>query len=212
MQFTAPWLIAQSLAEAGTGAPLPRLGNRHPVHVPQGCFACAGEDRWIVVAVTDDAAWRGLCGVIGAAGLGDLDAAARRARQAELEALITAWTRGQDADAAMTALQAAGVAAGVCRNPIHLMEDAHLVARGVFQPIERAFVGRHLQLSAPFRPAGAGPLPMRRAAPTLGEDNAAVLGGRLGLTAAELARLAAAGVIGTEAVPISARRSRASTG
>jgi crotonobetainyl-CoA:carnitine CoA-transferase CaiB-like acyl-CoA transferase len=208
MQFTAPWLIAQ----AATGAPLPRLGNRHPVHVPQGCFPCAGEDRWIVVAVTDDAAWRGACRVIGAEALAGLDAVARRARQAELEALIAAWTRGQDADAAMAMLQAAGVAAGVCRNPIQLMADAQLVARGVFQPIERAFVGRHLQLSAPFREAGAGPLPVRRPAPTLGEDNAAVLGDRLGLTAAELARLAAAGVIGTEAVPIAGRRSRASTG
>jgi hypothetical protein len=44
----------------------------------------------------------------------------------------------------------------------------------------------------------------------LGEDNAAVLGGLLGLTPEELARLAEAGVIGTEAVPVSARRTRAS--
>lgn len=208
MQFTAPWLIAQSVG----GAPLPRLGNHHPLHVPQGVFPCAAPDTWLVVSVTDDTAWAALCGAMGRADLAGLDAAARRAAQAALEAAIADWTRGQDADAAMAALQQAGVAAGVCRNPVHLDADPHLVARQAFQPTERAFVGRHLQLSAPFRESGGGPLPVRRPAPTLGEDNAAVLGGRLGLGAAELARLAAAGVIGTEAVPVSARKARASTG
>ena len=208
MQFTAPWLIAQ----AATGAPLPRLGNRHPLHVPQGCFPCAAPDTWLVVAVTEDVAWRGLCRAIGREDLAGLALAERRARQDAMEGAIAACTRGQDADAAMRALQAAGVAAGVCRNPALLTRDPHLVARTVFQPTERAFVGRHLQLSAPFRDAGAAPLPVRKPAPTLGEDNAAVLGGRLGLTAAELARLTEAGVIGTEAVPVAARKARASTG
>jgi crotonobetainyl-CoA:carnitine CoA-transferase CaiB-like acyl-CoA transferase len=208
MQFTAPWLIAQS----ATGAPLPRLGNRHPLHVPQGCFPCAGKDTWLVVSVTDDAAWRGLCGAIGREELAGLDAAQRRAREAELEEAIAAWTRARDADAAMHALQAAGVAAGVCRNPEHLVRDVQILARRVFQPITRAHVGEHLQLSAPFRPSGGGPLPVRHAAPTLGEYNTAVLGGMLGLSEAELARLAETGVIGTEAVPVSARKARASTG
>jgi crotonobetainyl-CoA:carnitine CoA-transferase CaiB-like acyl-CoA transferase len=211
VQLTAPWLVAQS----ATGAPGPRLGSRHPAHVPQGCFPCAGEDTWLVVSVVDDGAWRGLCRAIGR---GDLaadpalaTAAGRRAREAELEAGIAAWTRTRDADAAMAALQAAGVAAGVCRHPAVLPQDAQLAARGVFQPTRRAYVGEHLQLSAPFREAGAAaPLPVRRPAPTLGEDNAAVLGGLLGLTPEELARLAEAGVIGTEAVPVSARRTRAS--
>jgi hypothetical protein len=53
---------------------------------------------------------------------------------------------------------------------------------------------------------------VRHAAPTLGEYNTAVLGGMLGLSEAELARLAETGVIGTEAVPVSARKARASTG
>lgn len=212
MQFTAPWLIAQSLNESATGAPLPRLGNRHPVHVPQGCFPCAAPDTWLVVSVTDDAAWEALCGVIGRGELAGMSAEERRAAQDSLEAAITDWTRGQDADAAMAALQAAGVAAGVCRNPVQLTADPHLLARSTFQPTERAFVGRHLQLSAPFRESGGASLPVRKPAPTLGEDNAAVLGGRLGLDATALARLAEAGIIGTEAVPVLARKSRASGG
>jgi crotonobetainyl-CoA:carnitine CoA-transferase CaiB-like acyl-CoA transferase len=112
----------------------------------------------------------------------------------------------------MATLQAAGIAAGVCRHPIAAATDPQLVARGTFQPTERAFVGAHLQLSAPFRPSGAAPLPVRRPAPTLGEANAEVLGGMLGLAPAELAALAEAGVIGTAAIPVSARKARASTG
>ena len=50
---------------------------------------------------------------------------------------------------------------------------------------------------------------MRRPAPLLGEDNAAVLGRLLGLSGEELAALTAAGIIGTEAVPVSQRKSRA---
>src|SRR6202041_1753129 len=103
---------------------------RHPLYVPQGCFRCAGEDAWLGVSVTDDAAWRALCGVIGREDLASLDTAARRGRQDELEAVIAGWTAGRSADAAMEALQAEGVAAGVARRPFNLDTDPHLVARG----------------------------------------------------------------------------------
>ena len=208
VQLTAPWLVAQ----AATGSPGQRLGNRHPQHVPQGCFPCAGADSWVVVAVTGDAAWQALCRQLGREDLAGLDSTARRAREAELEALIADWTRRRSDEDAMATLQAAGVPAGICRHPALLPQDSHLRARGVFQPIERAFVGRHLQLSSPFRPAGADAFPALHPAPTLGEHNEMVLGGRLGLDAAALARLAAAQVIGTEAVPVSQRKSRASGG
>jgi len=52
---------------------------------------------------------------------------------------------------------------------------------------------------APYRLDGAPP-PLWAPAPTLGEHNEVVLGGDLGLTRAELDKLAAEGVIGTRAV------------
>jgi crotonobetainyl-CoA:carnitine CoA-transferase CaiB-like acyl-CoA transferase len=52
LPLVAPWIIEQSI----TGAVAPRLGNRHPVFVPHGCFGCAGDDGWVVIAVTGDAA------------------------------------------------------------------------------------------------------------------------------------------------------------
>lgn len=139
-------------------------------------------------------------------------AAGRRERERELEAVIAAWTSRREADAAMAALQAEGVAAGAIRWPTRLVQDPHLAARGFWQPTERPWLGWHGQPSAPFREAGAGPFPVRRPAPILGEGNAAVLGGLLGLSAAQIERLEAAGIIGTEAVPVSGRKARAALG
>ncbi len=203
--LVAPWIIAQS----ALGDPGPRLGNRHPEHVPHGAFPCAAEG-WIAVAVTDDAAWRRLCARLGRPDLAALDAAARRAREEELEGLLAGWTRGRTAEEAMAALQGLRVAAGVVRWPTDLRHDAHLAARGFWQRAEREHLGRHTLPSAPFRPAGGAPLPIRRAAPTLGEENAAVLTELLGLGAAEIAALEAEGIIGTEAVPAAARKPRGS--
>jgi crotonobetainyl-CoA:carnitine CoA-transferase CaiB-like acyl-CoA transferase len=133
-------------------------------------------------------------------------------RETELEAALADWTRGRDADAAMAALQGAGIAAGAVRWPTRLYDDPHLLARGFWQETDRAWLGPHRQPSAPFREAGGAPYPVRRPAPTLGEDNEAVLGGLLGLSPAELARLEVAKVIGTEAIPVSQRKARAAVG
>jgi crotonobetainyl-CoA:carnitine CoA-transferase CaiB-like acyl-CoA transferase len=201
--LVAPWLIAQS----ALGSPGPRLGNRHPSHVPHGAFPCAAEG-WIAVAVTDDVAWARLARLLDRADLATLDAAARRAREDELEAILAAWTAERSADAAMAALQAIGIASGVVRWPTELRRDPHLLARRFWQSSERPYLGPHDLPSAPFRPQGGAPLPIRRAAPTLGQENATVLSELLDMTEAELASLAADGVIGSEAIPAEARKPR----
>jgi crotonobetainyl-CoA:carnitine CoA-transferase CaiB-like acyl-CoA transferase len=96
----------------------------------------------------------------------------------------------------MTTLQEAGIAAGVARRPFNLLTDPHLLARGFWQQAERPFIGAHFQTAAAFR-GGTAPYPLRRPAPTLGQDNEAILGDRLGLDRNELDRLAERDVIGT---------------
>jgi crotonobetainyl-CoA:carnitine CoA-transferase CaiB-like acyl-CoA transferase len=192
LPLVAPALIEQS----ATGRVSPRPGNRHPEHVPHGCFRCAGDDAWVAIAVTDDAACRTLAGLLGREDLASLNAAERRAREDELETIIGAWTAGHDADTAMRTLQAAGIAAGVARRPFDLLTDPHLLARGFWHQVERPFIGTHFQTSAAFR-EGTEPYPPRRPAPTLGQDNELILGERLALDRNELDRLAKLGVIGT---------------
>ena len=205
--LVAPWIIAQSVL----GSPGPRRGNRHPDQVPHGAFPCEGKG-WVAVAITDDAAWRRLCAVLERPDLAGLGLDERRAREDELEELLAGWTRSRDADAVMGVLQVNGIAAGVLRWPTELRRDVHLRARGFWQEVERPFLGRHALPSAPIRPAGGPPLKIHRPAPTLGEENAAVLSGILGLSEAEIAALGEEGIIGTDAIPVAARKPRGTAG
>ena len=106
----------------------------------------------------------------------------------------------------MHTLQQAGVAAGAVLAPVELLEDPHLKARNFWTWLERPFLGRHPQAAAPFREQGR-PYPIVNHAPTLGQHNAEVLGGLLGLSAAEQADLARRDIIGTQL--LRARRSTA---
>jgi crotonobetainyl-CoA:carnitine CoA-transferase CaiB-like acyl-CoA transferase len=198
LPLTAPFVIEQSL----TGAVGARNGNRHPIYTPHGCYRCAGEDAWIVIAATSDAAWQALALAIGRPELGADPALAtaegRRARQAEIDLAIARWCAPRPADTAMAELQAAGVAAGAVRTMTQVLSDPHLRARGFWQAVPRAHVGRYLCSTACYR-QGDAPLPIRRPAPTLGEHSDEVLGSLLGLPPAKLAALARHGITGCEA-------------
>ena len=94
---------------------------------------------------------------------------------------------------------------------MELLDDPHLKARGFWQWIERAYVGRHPQPSPPYRDEDF-PIAVRTPAATLGQYNEEVLGGLLGLSKAELERLTRDSVIGSEALPPAQRKARAMTG
>jgi crotonobetainyl-CoA:carnitine CoA-transferase CaiB-like acyl-CoA transferase len=197
MPFAAPWVIKHSI----DGKEPTRYGNRHPDFVPHGVFRCAGHDDWVVVACSSDAMWQKLCRVLKRDDwLRDASmatAAGRRAHEDAIEAAIEEWTNTRDPDTAMRELQAAGVAAGAARLPVELLKDAQLHALGFIQDVDRAFIGKHPQPSLPFR-EGEKPFAIRFAPPTLGEYNEEILGGMLGLSKAELQRLASEDIIGTE--------------
>ncbi|MDB5758133.1 MAG: CoA transferase [Burkholderia sp.] len=199
LSLVAPSIIEQSVY----GRLGPRIGNRHPVHAPHGCFRCSGADAWIVISVATDPQWQALCKSIDRpdlaqdAGLSSVDG--RRGRQDEIETAIGAWTASRETDAAMTLLQASGVPAGAVRSIPALLDDPHLAARGFWRPVKRPYVGQYIAGSTFYREHGAAAA-MRSAAPTLGQHNMEVLGGMLGLGPERLAVLAERGIIGTAAV------------
>lgn len=196
MPFAAPWITVHSI----DGMPPTRYGNRHPQFVPHGCFRCAGEDSWIMVAATDVDMWQRLATLVGRPDWA-MDASlksseVRRGIEDMIERDIAAWTLTRDADQAMSELQAVRIAAGVARLPVDLLKDRHLGSRAFLQQVERAFIGTHPQPSMPIR-EGARPFAIRTAAPTLGQHNREILSGLLGLSDAEIAQLARDGIIGT---------------
>lgn len=209
LPLVAPFIIEQWI----TGTTGPRIGNRHPDHVPHGCFPCLGIDQWITIAVRSDEEWQALCKAMRRADLaGDpalATAAGRRAQEDRIEAAVQKWTATVRPDVAMVTLQAAGVAAGIARLPGDLAADPHLVTVGHWQSVDRPFVGPHLEPSVAYREDFAAlPYAIRATAPTLGQHNTEVLSELLGLGAEEITALERSGVIGTVATSKAASASK----
>ena len=174
MQLIGPEL----LAAAETGVDAPPDGNHVPHASPHNAFPARGEDEWVVIAAGDDAAWCALCDV---AGWPDLrtdprftDLAARRANEAELDAMIGAWTAGEDKHDLAARLQAAGVAAAPVNTPRDLAASPYLEARGFFTPLTHPHAGTHRHPGLPFH-LEVTPGAYRKAAPAFGADNRAIL-------------------------------------
>lgn len=173
-------------------------GNRDDWDAPHGVYPCAGEDRWIAIAVTQDAEWQALCRVIERP---DLAADARlsspegrRQHQDEVDASITWWTRQQEDEAAMHRLQAAGVPAGPSLDIARVYSHSQLREGGYLTPL-RTHDGESRDLPGlPWRFPGLQ-APHIAPAPVLGQDNAYVYQELLGLSEAEVARLVEAQII-----------------
>jgi crotonobetainyl-CoA:carnitine CoA-transferase CaiB-like acyl-CoA transferase len=180
------------------GVQPPRDGNRDPHMAPHGVFRAAGEDRWVAVAVEDDAAWGRLATLLGhpelAADPRYATIDGRKAHEDELEALLGAWTSQRTPAEATGALQAAGIAAFPAATNRDIAEDPHLAARGFFVELEHPEVGVRRHLGVPWR-MSASDCRVRRPAPCLGADTDAVLREVCGYTADEIARLRAAQVL-----------------
>jgi crotonobetainyl-CoA:carnitine CoA-transferase CaiB-like acyl-CoA transferase len=181
-------VAAEQIIEwTANGVELQRQGNRAPGFVPQGLYECADEETWLAISVATDEQWAALVDVVGlTSDRGDHDA---------VDAELAAWAADRNVDAAVEALVAAGVPAGEARDPRTIGTHPQLAARGFFERLDHPVVGDQPFAALPFRFASVDRW-LTRPAPTMGEHNAEVLGGELGLTADELAALADAGVIG----------------
>ncbi|MGR3321737.1 MAG: CaiB/BaiF CoA transferase family protein [Pseudooceanicola sp.] len=194
-------LAAAGITEqSATGAVAERTGNRHRTFAPQGAYACAGDNDWLVLTVRSDDDWRRLAPVIGLTDPALETLAERRRQHDEIDAAISAWCADRPGDEAMAILQAEGIAAGVARSTADLLADPNMVARGTWVDIPRDYVGKTTLQASCYRFDGK-PCPINNPSPTLGEFNAEVLSRVLGLTRADLAGLEERGIIGTAAVP-----------
>ena len=160
-------------------------GNRSDRWAPQGAYQCAGEQQWLVVAVTDDEEWRSACAVFGREDLAALGADERRRRHDDLDEVIAAWARRQDPQDAMEALQAAGVPAGRVLDTGTVHEDPHLLRRNFWVYLPHPRMHRYKQANVSWRLVECNPS-LSRHAPLFGEHTREVLTGVAGLSDADV--------------------------
>ncbi|MHB8328091.1 MAG: CaiB/BaiF CoA transferase family protein [Acidimicrobiales bacterium] len=174
------------------------MGNRD-FSALQGCYRCAGDDRWIVLTICDNADWAALCGGLGHEEFVD-DARFRTVearRQDAADSLIGAWVAGMDRDQLVETLRHHGVTAGPVLDDADATEDPHLRAREFFVEIDQPDSGRHAYPGFPYKFDHAR-LRVRRGPCQLGEHNEYVYKQLLDVSDEQYAALRAGGHVGTE--------------
>ena len=167
-----------------------RCGNQDEIMAPHNVYRCAGDDKWISIAVANDEEWNALCSVMGnpewAKKEAYTDQAGRWTNQKEIDAQLAEWTiQFTDYDL-MNKLQAAGVAAMPSFCAEQILSDPHVKAREKLMEIEHPAMGKKWVLSPPWKMSET-PARIYKAAPLLGADNETVFEEWAGLTKEEIA-------------------------
>ncbi|MCX8997200.1 CoA transferase [Rhizobiaceae bacterium BDR2-2] len=178
-------LIGEAMMAVAAGARLGRMGNDDYRRAPHGLYATDVPDRWLSIAVGAEAEWLAFLSVIGRPELARdprfATPEARHAERAALDAIVAEWSARQNAEAAATALQAAGVPAHVSWNTGDLVRDPHLRARGAIVEVCEDDERRRAAVGFPARFSGCDDIGIVRGTPRLGEHEEYVYGELLGL-------------------------------
>jgi crotonobetainyl-CoA:carnitine CoA-transferase CaiB-like acyl-CoA transferase len=179
---------------------LERDGNRSPGAAPQGVYACRGDEQWLALSIATDEQWRQLRSALGDPAwtqdhrLSGHDG--RRLAQDDIDKELSAWAAERELAGAVELLTSHGVPAAAVVDYRAVSLSPQLNVRGFFETCEHPVVGSLPLFGLPFRYSGVDRW-IRTPAPTLGQHNAEILEGVLGLTAEEIDQLAAEAVIGT---------------
>ncbi len=186
--------IAPALVDYfASGRVLGPRGNRSERYAPHGAYRCAdqgSEERWIALAIANDDEWLAMLSVFGNPPADGRFAtmAMRIEDRTALDEFVGGLVRGFEARSLTAALQAAGVSAYPVQNCLDLHHDENLEAFGFWHWLDHKAMGSSPYEGLQHRLTGT-PGELRSPAPTLGEHNDEILGGMLGLDAAEIAQL-----------------------
>ena len=180
------------MEHALTGRSLQPRGNYDPTMAPYGHYPCAGEDKWVSIAVGSPAEWQGLVASLGNPDWADDErfrSQYRRQRhRRELDELLGEWTAQHDAGAVTDLLQQHGVAAAPVLSAEERLFHPHFMERGLYDDIDHPALGAEPIFNLMWG-LSKTPSAVRRHAPLMGEHNTTVLSGMLGLSEGELAEL-----------------------
>ena len=197
VDFSMAEALSASLPEAlldyqmNDNEPVP-LGNGNRNLAPHGVYRCAGADRWIAIEIHTSDQWRSLCATIGRTDLNadsSLDSPeGRKAREDELDRVISEWTSEIDDTEAFHILQRAGVPCGLSLDMGRLHSEPQLNAGGYLKPIEYPDGAERVLPTLPWRIVG-NPDFQLGPAPELGRNSNYVYSELLGLSDSEIKSL-----------------------
>ena len=194
MMSLLAYLSSNALATGRDPVP---TGNDHPITAPYGLFRAA--DGHVAVAPSTDAIVAKFMAVIGLAPLLQeprfADVARRLANRAELNRLIDAAMAEEPQAVWIERLNAAGVPCGKVQSLTEALADPQTAAQEMVLRVEHPGHGTVGMTGFPMK-FSRTPLRVRHPAPDLGQHTAEILAAA-GISAAEIAELAAEGVIAT---------------
>ncbi|MGC2856625.1 CaiB/BaiF CoA transferase family protein [Novispirillum sp. DQ9] len=162
---------------------------------PHGHFQC-GDGEWIAIACTNDKMFARLCKAMARPDLAERFAAvADRLRDRMIvDGEVAAWTRAAPRAAILERCLAEEVPAGPINSIADIFDDPHFAARGNILRVADAVLGEVAVPNVVPR-LSATPGMVQSLGPALGEGNADIYGGLLGLDEADLRALKERGVV-----------------
>lgn len=190
--------LSSNLGLLFAGKGTQRTGNRHGGLASSPYNVYPTSDGYVAIICVSEQHWRALTKVMERPDLADdprfCDLKSRVNNMDELDAIIGGWTSGLTKANAFKLLISADVPAAPVRDLDEVVNDPHMHARGMLTRVEHPELGSLVLPSSPLLLHGV-PHPQRRESAKLGEHNAEIFGGELGLTARELDELKTDGVI-----------------
>ena len=174
----------------------PRTGNASHGRVPINVYPT--NDGYIAMNLAVEEHWHSLLKAMGREDLRDdprfNSPAARLAHRGETDALIAAWTKTLGKMEIFAAAKRHRIPLAPVRDVNEVMHDPGMHERGFLAEIEHDEIGRVTVPTSPLRFHGADPVPLVPS-PKLGQHNAEIYGGWLGLSQDEIAALKSDAVI-----------------
>ncbi|KRW94834.1 CaiB/BaiF CoA-transferase family protein [Paracoccus sp. MKU1] len=153
-----------------------RVGNRHPLSTPFGCFAT--RDGQVVIAVLNGKQFAALATLIGAPEAADdprfASDESRTAHEPELKRLIESWSCHRTTEEAVAALAGVGLPAAPIWDIAQAASNEHALTRGLVSRLPHPVLGLAPTIGQPVRFDGEKPV-AETSAPRLGGDRAAIL-------------------------------------
>jgi len=174
----------------------PRTGNRSHARSPLNVYPT--NDGYVAINVAVEEHWHQLLAAMGRTDLRDdprfKTNADRVAHLDETDALVGAWTRTLGKMEVFTIAKRYRIPCAPVRDVAEVMHDPHMHERGMLEWIEHDEIGRIVVPTSPLRFHGADAV-ATTPSPKLGQHNADIYGGWLGLSSDEIANLTRSGVI-----------------